>query len=190
LLVTSLRSRLRSCRPSHPAHVWPPELTSRDHSATSMFIHTRRLQVYQGPVAYQLPASYPCPPTNTGLGAAPCLYYVRHGAYHDVCIGGLRYLVRGPDHEGCRPFTTLIPALICRQIINPITPPQSESLFFSKESGVPYYERSAHALRDATRKLRRKRGITPERWVNFVHYGARLCFRFGLPCLFLDPFMW
>jgi CHAT domain-containing protein/tetratricopeptide (TPR) repeat protein len=47
-----------------------------------------------------------------------------------------------------------------------------ESLFSSNESGVPYYERSAHALRDATRKLRRKRGITLERWVNFVHYGA------------------
>jgi CHAT domain-containing protein len=47
-----------------------------------------------------------------------------------------------------------------------------ESLFSSKDAGVPYYERSAHALRDATRKLRRKRGITLERWVNFVHYGA------------------
>ncbi|KAF8263683.1 CHAT domain-containing protein [Lactarius quietus] len=39
--------------------------------------------------------------------------------------------------------------------------------------GVPYYERSAKALRDAVKKLRRKRGmITLERWVNFVHYGA------------------
>jgi CHAT domain-containing protein len=47
-----------------------------------------------------------------------------------------------------------------------------ESLFSSKDAGVPYYERSAHALRDATQKLRRKRGITLERWVNFVHYGA------------------
>jgi CHAT domain-containing protein len=47
-----------------------------------------------------------------------------------------------------------------------------ESLFSRRKSGVPYYERSAHALRDATRKLRRKRGITLERWVNFVHYGA------------------
>jgi CHAT domain-containing protein/tetratricopeptide (TPR) repeat protein len=47
-----------------------------------------------------------------------------------------------------------------------------ESLFSSNELGVPYYERSAHALRDATRKLRKKRGITLERWVNFVHYGA------------------
>jgi CHAT domain-containing protein/tetratricopeptide (TPR) repeat protein len=47
-----------------------------------------------------------------------------------------------------------------------------ESLFSSKDAGVPYYKRSAHALRDATRKLRRKRGITLERWVNFVHYGA------------------
>ena len=46
------------------------------------------------------------------------------------------------------------------------------SLFSSRETDVPYYERSAHALRDATQKLRRKRGIKLERWVNFVHYGA------------------
>jgi CHAT domain-containing protein len=46
------------------------------------------------------------------------------------------------------------------------------SLFSSPETGVPYYERSAHALRDATQELRRKRGIRLERWVNFVHYGA------------------
>ena len=37
--------------------------------------------------------------------------------------------------------------------------------------GKPYYERSAKALQ-AAEKLRRKRGITLERWVNFVHYGA------------------
>ncbi|KAH9019572.1 CHAT domain-containing protein [Lactarius deliciosus] len=47
-----------------------------------------------------------------------------------------------------------------------------KSLFSSEQAGVPYYERSAGALRDATRKLRKKRGITLERWVNFVHYGA------------------
>ena len=46
------------------------------------------------------------------------------------------------------------------------------SLFSSRETNVPYYERSAHALRDATQKLRRKRGMKLERWVNFVHYGA------------------
>ena len=38
--------------------------------------------------------------------------------------------------------------------------------------GVPYHERSAMALQIAVKKLRRKRGITLERWVNFVHYGA------------------
>jgi CHAT domain-containing protein len=43
---------------------------------------------------------------------------------------------------------------------------------FSCEGGVPYYEQSAEALRDATQKLRQKRGVTLERWVNFVHYGA------------------
>ncbi|KAN0134112.1 CHAT domain containing protein [Lactarius tabidus] len=48
-----------------------------------------------------------------------------------------------------------------------------KSLFSTRQdSSVPYYERSAEALRDATQKLRRKRGITLERWVNFVHYGA------------------
>ena len=47
-----------------------------------------------------------------------------------------------------------------------------ESLFSIQETDMPYYERSAHALRDATHALRRKRGIKLERWVNFVHYGA------------------
>ncbi|KAI9443710.1 CHAT domain-containing protein [Lactarius psammicola] len=47
-----------------------------------------------------------------------------------------------------------------------------KSLFSSEEALVPYYERSARALRDATQKLREKRGISLERWVNFVHYGA------------------
>ena len=46
---------------------------------------------------------------------------------------------------------------------------------FSKEgsgASVPFYERTARALRDAVKKLRRKEGVTLERWVNFVHYGA------------------
>ncbi|KAH8986010.1 CHAT domain-containing protein [Lactarius akahatsu] len=47
-----------------------------------------------------------------------------------------------------------------------------KSMFSGREQGVPHYERSARALRDAARKLRRKEGITLERWVNFVHYGA------------------
>ncbi|KAF8270145.1 CHAT domain-containing protein [Lactarius quietus] len=46
------------------------------------------------------------------------------------------------------------------------------SLFSSEEPGVPYYERTAGALRVATQELRKKRGISLERWVNFVHYGA------------------
>ncbi|KAF8258359.1 CHAT domain-containing protein [Lactarius quietus] len=41
-----------------------------------------------------------------------------------------------------------------------------------REHGTPYHERSAKALRFAVKKLRRKRWITLERWVNFVHYGA------------------
>ena len=47
-----------------------------------------------------------------------------------------------------------------------------KSLFSGRDTSIPYYERSAGALRDATQKLREKRGITLERWVNFVHYGA------------------
>ena len=40
------------------------------------------------------------------------------------------------------------------------------------QNGVPYHERSARALQLAVKKLRNKRGMTLERWVNFVHYGA------------------
>ena len=42
----------------------------------------------------------------------------------------------------------------------------------ASQSGVPYHERTAGALQTAVNKLRRKRGVTLERWVNFVHYGA------------------
>ncbi|KAI0283884.1 CHAT domain-containing protein [Russula brevipes] len=47
-----------------------------------------------------------------------------------------------------------------------------KSVFSDKWQGTPYYERTAEALRDSVRKLRKKRGMTLERWVNFVHYGA------------------
>ncbi|KAI9433444.1 CHAT domain-containing protein [Lactarius psammicola] len=47
-----------------------------------------------------------------------------------------------------------------------------KSMFSKKNEGVPYYERSAEALRDAVQELRRKKNISLERWVNFVHYGA------------------
>ena len=43
---------------------------------------------------------------------------------------------------------------------------------FSGSRGIPYHEGSAKALQSAVKKLRKKRGITLERWVNFVHYGA------------------
>ncbi|KAI9440286.1 hypothetical protein F5148DRAFT_1154061 [Russula earlei] len=46
-----------------------------------------------------------------------------------------------------------------------------KSLFSKSESGSAYYERSARALRNAMRGLRKK-GLPLERWVNFVHYGA------------------
>ena len=44
-------------------------------------------------------------------------------------------------------------------------------LLSTDEPGIPYHERSARALRDAVKNLRRK-GVPLERWVNFVHYGA------------------
>jgi CHAT domain-containing protein len=47
-----------------------------------------------------------------------------------------------------------------------------KSMLREQGEPVPYYKRSSRALRDAVRKLRRKRGITLERWVNYVHYGA------------------
>jgi len=46
------------------------------------------------------------------------------------------------------------------------------SVFSNEAQGGPYYERTAEALRDAVVSLRRKGGVTLERWVNFVHYGA------------------
>jgi CHAT domain-containing protein len=46
------------------------------------------------------------------------------------------------------------------------------TLFSERWQDVPYYERTAEALRDAVRELRRRKGVTTERWVNFVHYGA------------------
>ncbi|KAI0293136.1 CHAT domain-containing protein [Multifurca ochricompacta] len=45
-----------------------------------------------------------------------------------------------------------------------------KSMFSRNGEGVHYHLRSARALRDATRKMRRKKGMTLERWVNFVHY--------------------
>ena len=47
-----------------------------------------------------------------------------------------------------------------------------KSMFSKNKKGIPYYERSAEALRDAVQKLRRKKKISLERWVNFVHYGT------------------
>jgi CHAT domain-containing protein len=46
------------------------------------------------------------------------------------------------------------------------------SVFSDKWKSVPYYERTAEALRDAVQVLRRRKKVTTERWVNFVHYGA------------------
>ncbi|KAN0141123.1 CHAT domain containing protein [Lactarius tabidus] len=45
-------------------------------------------------------------------------------------------------------------------------------LFLNSRRGIPYHKRSAKAPRFAVKKLRKRRRITVERWVNFVHYGA------------------
>jgi len=45
------------------------------------------------------------------------------------------------------------------------------SMLSGNEEG-PCYLRSAAALRDAVRELRKMNGVGLERWVNFVHYGA------------------
>jgi CHAT domain-containing protein len=37
---------------------------------------------------------------------------------------------------------------------------------------APCYERAAGALRDAVQKLRKKKGVSVDRWVTYVHYGA------------------
>jgi len=47
-----------------------------------------------------------------------------------------------------------------------------DSMFSSDEPGVPYHERSARALRDAVRSMRKEKKLPLEQWVNFVHYGA------------------
>ena len=46
-----------------------------------------------------------------------------------------------------------------------------ELVFSDERQGVPYYERSAWALAAAVRILRERR-VSPERWVNYVHFGA------------------
>jgi CHAT domain-containing protein len=52
-----------------------------------------------------------------------------------------------------------------------------KSVFSGKKRGLPYHERTTEALRGAdiaVVRLRRKKGIgmSLERWVNYVHYGA------------------
>jgi hypothetical protein len=47
-----------------------------------------------------------------------------------------------------------------------------QSVFSDRTQNARYYERTAEALRDAVVKLRKKRGMTLERWVNYVHFGA------------------
>ena len=56
---------------------------------------------------------------------------------------------------------------LAQDFYNSVFPP-------GESQGACYYERTAEALRDAVIKLRGRTGggMTLERWVNFVHYGA------------------
>jgi CHAT domain-containing protein len=45
------------------------------------------------------------------------------------------------------------------------------SMFSGDDRKVPYYERSAGALRDAVQKMR-EREVSLVQWVNFVHFGV------------------
>jgi hypothetical protein len=46
------------------------------------------------------------------------------------------------------------------------------SVFSDGWGGVPYYQRTAEALRDAVKELQRTKRANMERWVNLVRYGA------------------
>ncbi|KAI0255128.1 CHAT domain-containing protein [Lactifluus subvellereus] len=46
------------------------------------------------------------------------------------------------------------------------------SKMFAAGAQVASYEKLARTLRHATQKLRTEKGVSLERWVNFVHYGA------------------
>jgi len=47
-----------------------------------------------------------------------------------------------------------------------------QTVFSGRTQGARQYERTAEALRDAVMRLRRKSGMTLERWVNHVHYST------------------
>jgi CHAT domain-containing protein len=56
---------------------------------------------------------------------------------------------------------------LAQNFYNSVFPP-------GESEGACYYERTAEALRDAVIRLRGRagEGVSLERWVNFVHYGA------------------
>jgi CHAT domain-containing protein len=47
-----------------------------------------------------------------------------------------------------------------------------KSMMSEDEGREVGFRKSARALHDATRNMRRQKGMTLERWVNFVHIGA------------------
>ena len=47
------------------------------------------------------------------------------------------------------------------------------AVFSDGWEGCPFHERIAEALRDGVRRLRKKRGMTLERWMNFVVHDLR-----------------
>ena len=47
-----------------------------------------------------------------------------------------------------------------------------QSVFSDETQAARCYERTASSLRAVVTKLRRKTGMTLERWVNYIHHGA------------------
>ena len=49
---------------------------------------------------------------------------------------------------------------------------KNKGLGGGQDHDVPYHERAAEALRDAVQRLRKKKNVTVDCWVTYVHYGA------------------
>ena len=91
-----------------------------------------------------------CDPTSEGLNIAAAMQYRGCGS-----VVGAMWAITDTD-----------PGDIAEQFY--------KALFSNSRRyrDVPVGERSARALQFAVKKLRKKRRITLERWVNWVHYGA------------------
>ena len=89
-------------------------------------------------------------PTTEGLSIAAAMQYCGCGSV----VGVMGWM---PDLDG---------GVVAHHFYKRLLADSPNSL------GVPLGERSAKALYSAVKKLREKRGMTLERWVSWVHYGA------------------